>query len=140
MNSHEITDRKRDHLALAGLPDVQMTLSNGLDAVRFEPVALPELDLDAIDTSSTFLGKTLALPLMIASMSGGTRESQQLNEQLAVAAQSTSIALALGSMRIALEKPAQRAALHSAAGPRAGSRASAWRMRSATSQRICLTR
>ena len=110
MSSHEITDRKRDHLALAGLPDVQMTRSNGLDAIRFEPVALPELDLDAIDTSSTFLGKTLALPLMIASMSGGTRESQQLNEQLAIAAQASGIALALGSMRIALEKPAQRAA------------------------------
>ena len=110
MSSDEITGRKRDHLALAGSPDVQMTLSNGLDAIRFEPLALPELDLDAIDTSSTFLGKTLALPLMIASMSGGTSESQRLNEQLAIAAQASRIALALGSMRIALEKPAQRAA------------------------------
>jgi len=87
-----------------------MTVSNGLEAIRFEPIALPELNLDEIDTSVRFLGKTLSLPLMIASMSGGTLESQRLNEQLAVAAQATGIALALGSMRIALENPSQRAA------------------------------
>lgn len=110
MTSRQITDRKREHLAIAGSPDVQMTVSNGLEAIRFEPMALPELNLDEIDTSVTFLGKTLSMPLMIASMSGGTKESQKLNEQLAVAAQAAGIALALGSMRIALENPRQRAA------------------------------
>jgi len=110
MTSRQITDRKHEHLAIAGSPEVQMTVSNGLEAIRFEPIALPELDLDEIDTSVRFLGKTLSLPLMIASMSGGTLESQKLNEQLAVAAQATGIALALGSMRIALENPTQRAA------------------------------
>jgi isopentenyl-diphosphate delta-isomerase len=110
MTSRQITDRKHEHLAIAGSPEVQMTVSNGLEAIRFEPIALPELDLDEIDTSVRFLGKTLSLPLMIASMSGGTLESQKLNEQLAVAAQATGIALALGSMRIALENPLQRAA------------------------------
>jgi isopentenyl-diphosphate delta-isomerase len=110
MTSRQISDRKREHLAIAGSPEVQMTMSNGLEAIRFEPVALPELDLDQIDTSVTFLGKTMSQPLMIASMSGGTAESQKLNEQLAVAAQASGIALALGSMRIALENPSQRAA------------------------------
>jgi isopentenyl-diphosphate delta-isomerase len=110
MTSRQITDRKREHLAIAGLLDVQMTVSNGLEAIRFEPMALPELNLDEIDTSVEFLGKRLSLPLMIASMSGGTKESQKLNEQLAVAAQASGIALALGSMRIALENPLQRAA------------------------------
>jgi isopentenyl-diphosphate delta-isomerase len=110
MTSSQITDRKHEHLALAGSAGVQMTVSNGLEAIRFEPIAMPELDLDEIDTSVRFLGKTLSLPLMIASMSGGTLESQKLNEQLAVAAQATGIALALGSMRIALENPTQRAA------------------------------
>lgn len=110
MTTRQITDRKHEHLAIAGLPEVQMTVSNGLEAIRFEPMALPELDLDEIDTSVKFLGKPLSLPLMIASMSGGTKESQKLNEQLAVAAQASGIALALGSMRIALENPSQRAA------------------------------
>jgi isopentenyl-diphosphate delta-isomerase len=110
MTSSQITDRKNEHLALAGSADVQMTVSNGLEAIRFEPIALPELDLDEIDTSVRFLGKILSLPLMIASMSGGTLESQKLNEELAVAAQTSGIALGLGSMRIALENPSQRAA------------------------------
>lgn len=110
MTGGEITERKREHLAVAAMPQVQMTVSNGLDAVRFEPLALPEIDLASIDTSVSFLGKPLAFPLLIASMSGGTAESQMLNEKLARAAEACGIALALGSMRIALENPSQRAA------------------------------
>lgn len=110
MTTNLISERKREHLAIAGSPDVQMTRDNGLAGVCFEPNSLPEIDLEKIDTSVNFLGKKLSQPLMIASMSGGTSESQRLNECLAVAAQTCNIALALGSMRIALENPRQRAA------------------------------
>jgi len=110
MTSKHISDRKREHLAIAGTPGVQMTVANGLADVRFEPCSLPEIDLEQVDTTVSFLGKTLSQPLMIASMSGGTKESQRLNERLAVAAESANIALALGSMRIALERPQQRKA------------------------------
>lgn len=110
MSSDPISERKREHLAIAGQHEVQMTIGNGLAELRFEPCSLPEIDLDMVDTSVDFLGKSISQPLMIASMSGGTKESQRLNEGLAVAAQSANIALALGSMRIALENPGQRAA------------------------------
>jgi isopentenyl-diphosphate delta-isomerase len=110
MTSHSISDRKTEHLALAQRLDVQMSTTNGLEAIRFEPMALPELNLESIDTATQFLGKKLSFPLLIASMSGGTLESQKLNEQLAIAAQANGVALALGSMRIALENPVHRAA------------------------------
>jgi isopentenyl-diphosphate Delta-isomerase len=110
MTINHITERKREHLAIAGKADVQMTVTNGLADLRFEPCSLPEIDLEQVNTSVRFLGKSLSQPLMIASMSGGTKESQRLNECLAVAAEASNIALGLGSMRIALENPRQRAA------------------------------
>lgn len=108
--SESITDRKKQHLTIAAMDEVQMGQSAGLETVRFEPRALPEIDFEEVSTRCTFLGKTLSQPLMIASMSGGTEESQQLNERLAQAAEQHQIALALGSMRIALEHTAKRSA------------------------------
>ena len=53
----EIHKRKNDHLALAGSPSCQMNSSNGLETVRFEPVALPELNFAEIDTRVQFVNK-----------------------------------------------------------------------------------
>ena len=53
----EIEKRKRDHRNLAESPSCQMDSSNGLNAIRFEPIALPELDFSEIDTQVEFLDK-----------------------------------------------------------------------------------
>lgn len=106
MSSH-IEQRKSEHIAIAQDPAMQMKLDNGLAAVRFEPMALPELHLDHIDTTLSYLGKPLALPLQIASMSGGTTHSQQLNEAFAALAETKNIALGLGSMRVAFQAQAK---------------------------------
>lgn len=105
MSSSDIHNRKTEHLTLARDGSTQMRSGNGLDSIRFEPISLPELDFSEIRIDSTFLGKPISAPIMIASMSGGTKESETLNERLAVAAQAMQIPLALGSMRIALEQP-----------------------------------
>ena len=105
-----ISERKKQHLLIAAMDEVQMAQSTGLELIRFEPRALPELNLHDINTGCTFLGKALSQPLMIASMSGGFEESQRLNERLAQAAEQHQIALALGSMRIAIEHASQRGA------------------------------
>lgn len=107
MSQSTINDRKRDHLNLAGLPAMQMSVTNGLERLQFEPCALPELDYAEIDTRSSLFGKALQQPLIIASMSGGTRASRQLNQTLASAAEHAGVALGLGSMRIAIEQPEQ---------------------------------
>jgi len=109
MNNATINDRKREHLDLAGLPAMQMTNDNGLSEVKFEPCAIPELNFNEVDTGSSLFGKSLRQPLIIASMSGGTRSARRLNETLAAAAEQAGVALGLGSMRIAIEQPDQRA-------------------------------
>lgn len=107
--TENISARKNRHIDVAMRSSAQMTVPTGLERIRFEPNALPELSLAEIDTSTVFLRKTLSMPLMISGMSGGTQRSLDLNRALARAAQQHGIALALGSMRIALNDEAAQA-------------------------------
>jgi isopentenyl-diphosphate delta-isomerase len=95
--------RKADHIQVTLEKQVQSGLRTGLDDLRFEHNALPELDLNAIDTRLEFLGKELQAPILISSMTGGTQAANQINSILAEAAQEVGIALGLGSQRAALE-------------------------------------
>ncbi len=98
--------RKADHLRICLEEDVQFRrVSNGLDKYRFTHCCLPELDLDAIDLSTSFLGKELNAPLLISSMTGGTEQAKQINYRLAEVAQNHRLAMGVGSQRIAIEKP-----------------------------------
>ncbi len=98
--------RKAEHLRITRDEDVASRLTNGFERYRFVHQALPECNLDTIDTHQTFLGKTLRLPLLISSMTGGTAEATAINHRLAEAAQATGIALGVGSQRSAVEQPA----------------------------------
>ena len=77
------------------------------DDYRFEHEALPEIDLDEIDTSIDFLGRRLAAPLLISSMTGGTEMAGRINRNLAEGAGRTGVAVGVGSQRKALEDPAK---------------------------------
>ncbi len=97
------TSRKADHIRINLTQNVQSGLSNGLERFHFPHQALPEINLDDVDTQTEMFGKRLAAPLLISSMTGGTKEAGPINRALAEAAQSAGIAMALGSMRPALE-------------------------------------
>lgn len=99
-----IEGRKSEHLAIVGAGrGVQSTRTTGLDGVRFLHNALPELAFDAIDTRTTFLGRNLSAPLMVAAMTGGTPEAGEINLAIAEACGELGLALAVGSQRIAIE-------------------------------------
>ncbi len=98
--------RKSDHIRINLEEDVNFHgLTTGLEKYHFLHQALPELDLDQVDTSVTFLGKTLKAPLLISSMTGGTERAQIINRILAEAAEISGIAIGLGSQRAAIEDP-----------------------------------
>lgn len=98
--------RKDDHIRINLDEDVQFPrVTTGLERLRFMHQALPELDLEAVDTRTTVFGKSLSSPLLISSMTGGTERARQINLTLAEAARSAGIALGLGSLRAALEDP-----------------------------------
>ena len=102
-----IEERKSDHIKINLEQDVRSALTTGLENYHFVHEALPELDLDRIDTSLNLFGKQLAAPLLISSMTGGTEEAGQINQRLAEAAQEVGVAMGVGSQRAALEHPEQ---------------------------------
>lgn len=98
--------RKSDHLRINLQEDVNSKhVSAGFERYRFVHCALPDLNLEDVDTSTVLLGKRLAAPLLISSMTGGTPEARAINERLAEAAQAAGIGMGVGSQRAAIEAP-----------------------------------
>lgn len=105
-NVSNVSNRKVEHLRINLEENVQFyDVSTGLEKYRFVHQALPETDLTLIDTSSTLFGKTLRVPLLVSSMTGGASEAERINRNLAAAAQATGIAMGLGSQRAAIADP-----------------------------------
>lgn len=95
-------DRKAEHIRLA-LERRMQSDRRFLDDWAFEHEALPEIDLDEVDTTVEFLGRTIDAPLLISCMTGGTGEATRINRNLAVGAERARIAVGVGSQRKALE-------------------------------------
>lgn len=102
-----IDQRKADHIKINLEQDVRSALTSGLEKVHFTHEALPEVDLNRLDTSLNLFGKTLAAPTLVSSMTGGTAEAETINLRLAEAAQECNIAMGVGSQRAAIEHPEQ---------------------------------
>jgi isopentenyl-diphosphate delta-isomerase len=99
----ETAARKAEHIRINLEENVRSGLTTGLERYRFIHQALPELDLNNVDTSARWFGKTLNAPLVVSSMTGGTGNAGPLNRNLALAAQAARIAMGVGSQRAALE-------------------------------------
>lgn len=98
--------RKTEHLRISLEEDVRFrNLTTGLERYRFVHQALPEMNRDDIDLSTTLLDKELRAPLIISSMTGGTEEAETINKNLALAAQIHGLGMGVGSQRAALEEP-----------------------------------
>jgi isopentenyl-diphosphate delta-isomerase len=98
--------RKTEHLRISLEKDVRFrNLTTGLERYRFVHQALPEMNRDDIDLSTTLLGKELRAPLIISSMTGGTEDAETINQNLALAAQIHGLGMGVGSQRAALEEP-----------------------------------
>ncbi len=105
----EIKDRKVDHIKINLEKDVRSALTTGFENYRFIHEALPELDLERVETSLSLFGKKLAAPILISSMTGGSDEAETINFRLAEAAQTVGVAMGVGSQRVAIEHPEQAA-------------------------------
>lgn len=98
--------RKTEHLRISLGEDVRFpNLTTGLERYHFVHQALPEINRDDIDLSTTLLDKHLNAPLIISSMTGGTEEAETINQNLALAAQIHGLGMGVGSQRAALEEP-----------------------------------
>ncbi|MBI4173235.1 MAG: type 2 isopentenyl-diphosphate Delta-isomerase [Candidatus Aenigmarchaeota archaeon] len=101
----EIEKRKLQQLSICLNKDVQYSKPTGFEHIELQYNALPEVDYDAIDASTKFLGRRFKMPLFITGMTGGCRLARKINENLAIAAETMGIGMGVGSQRAALEYP-----------------------------------
>ena len=99
-----IEARKEEHLRYAR-GDVEARTPAGWNDIELVHQALPEADLDAIELSTEFLGRSLEAPLVLAAMTGGHKDAIEINVNLARAAERYGLAMGVGSQRAALRAP-----------------------------------
>lgn len=94
-------NRKDQHIHYA---EMQYTTprSNGLDGIRFVHQSLPELAVSDISISTQIGSLPLKSPFFINAMTGGSEKAKIINENLAYVAKQTGLAMAVGSISIAL--------------------------------------
>ena len=104
-NSDSTTSkRKKEHLDLSLNSDVSFkTKTNGFDYYDFIHNAATEVELDKITFETKFFKKKINYPFIISCMTGGTAEAENINAQLAIAADELKIPIGVGSQRQALE-------------------------------------
>lgn len=101
-----ISDRKLEHLLICKNYDVEFKdKTTGFEDVELIHNALPEVDKNDIDLSTSVFGKKLDSPLFITAITGGHPAAKEINKQLAIAAEDNNIALGVGSQRAACEHP-----------------------------------
>jgi len=101
----DLENRKNNHININLHKDVNSSNTTGLKKFRLVHSALPEINLDLVDTSTALFGKILSMPLQISSMTGGTKTAQKLNRIFALAAETHQIAFGVGSQRMGIEYP-----------------------------------
>jgi isopentenyl-diphosphate delta-isomerase len=102
--AEETRKRKADHIRISLNENVQARkATTGLDDIFFIHKALPEIDKEKIDLSTTVLGHKFAAPLMVGAVTGGTQEALKINATIAEAVEELGLGMGVGSQRAAIE-------------------------------------
>jgi len=97
--------RKLDHIEICLKEFVESKISSGFDDIFFVHKALPEINKQEIDFKLKFFSHELKAPIIIESMTGGTKEALKINSLLASLAEKFGLAMGVGSQRAAIENP-----------------------------------
>jgi isopentenyl-diphosphate Delta-isomerase len=103
--SDEVKQRKIEHVSVALGQDISVAQRANWNDIQFVHQALPEVNLDEIETSVNFLGQTLRYPIFISSLTGGHPDVTSINRNLARAAENYGLALGVGSQRAGIVNP-----------------------------------
>lgn len=97
-------ERKNDHARLA-LDQQKEVRWNPFDEIRFIHHSLHSVTYDDISLTSHWAGYEHTFPFYINGMTGGSQKTKAYNQQLALLAHETGLAMATGSVSIALSQP-----------------------------------
>jgi isopentenyl-diphosphate delta-isomerase len=102
--AEETRKRKIDHIRISLNRNVQARkTTTGFEDIYFVHRALPEVDKQKIDLSTTIFNYRLAAPLMVGAMTGGTSEARKINRTIAEAVEELGLGMGVGSQRAAIE-------------------------------------
>jgi len=104
MVAEKTEKRKSEHIRICLEKKAQAkTVTAGFEDVKFVHRALPEINCEDINLSTSFLKKTFAAPLIVGAMTGGTEEAVEINRNIAMAVERLGLGMGLGSQRAAIE-------------------------------------
>jgi isopentenyl-diphosphate delta-isomerase len=102
----ETDQRKEDHIQICLEEKVQAQITTtGLEDVHLIHRCIPETSFENIQLTTPLFDHTLSAPIIIEAMTGGTKQSADINAVLAEAADKFNIAMGVGSQRVAIENP-----------------------------------
>lgn len=102
--TNSISKRKKEHLELCLTDKVSFkNKTSGFEKYEFIHCAITEVDIKKINFTTNFYGKIINYPFLISCMTGGVTEAENINTQLAIAANELNIPIGVGSQRQALE-------------------------------------
>ena len=106
-NIHQLSSStdKSDHIRICLEKDVESSITNGFERYYLTNNPLPDMDFQDVEISCSFLGKKISAPFLISPITGGYKNSDKINKNLARAAQHLNIVMSVGSQRLALENP-----------------------------------
>ncbi|MCW3996905.1 MAG: type 2 isopentenyl-diphosphate Delta-isomerase [Candidatus Bathyarchaeota archaeon] len=97
--------RKIDHIKICLEKKAQAKKATaGFEDIQLIHRALPEINRQTIDLSTTFLGKKFKAPIIVGAMTGGTEEAIPINSAIAQAVEQLGLGMGVGSQRAAVEK------------------------------------
>ena len=102
--AEETRKRKAEHIkiCLEHKTQAQKT-TTGFEDIHLVHRALPEVDREKIELSTTVFGHELAAPLTVSAMTGGTEEATKINGAIAEAIEKLGLGMGVGSQRAAIE-------------------------------------
>ena len=98
----QIKGRKADHINISLKETIEPEYDYWND-IRLMHEALPEVDLDEIDTSCNILGKDLKFPFIVTAITGGFEGAKRINANIAEACAELGIGMGVGSERAGID-------------------------------------
>ena len=102
----KIEERKSDHIRICLRNGVQSKkVTTGFEEVILLHRALPQINLEEIDMSTTVFKHKFHAPILVEAITGGTEQALRINASIAEAVEEIGLGMGLGSQRAALENP-----------------------------------
>jgi len=101
-----IGERKADHIEVCLKEDVQSKkVSTGFEEIHLVHRAIPEIEREEVDLSTTVFGYKFSAPVFVGAMTGGTAKAMKINAAIAKAVEKLGLGMGVGSQRIAIDNP-----------------------------------